>query len=549
MSFVPTGPSVYAQSSPTGNPLDTFHAQYLKTPLTATIGGSDLPVLQFTAFAWLGTQGSTSAQPTWTWKSTSAPASLLKYSITANGNVVVGPLTISASSTSVGLTSLYPTIPGYLYGLTLVASNGSGSATFTGTPGYNSDATATFSSFSWAGGIGTTSAQPTWVWTISGTNTSVPDTLTYKLYQNSTLLVSGSLPAGYGYTPPTTTYTYNGTTLLNGIYQLVLYCNGVQSFTNSETNTSSLTVPRITPSSFNFASTLGGPAAAPTWTWTLSGGTPDTMTVNLYGDSSTTPTTLLDTRSSYLITNYVYNGTTVGNYYYKIVVSASNAAGSATPYMDTECNTLTQQPFVNLSGDQFNGSSGTTYAQPSWTWTYGGGPPASYAWILYIDPAYPLTLNPSTIADSGTSAITSYTYNGSTIPTYSYGFVVTATNPLGSDNGNGPWVLQNYAPVTASITSSIGTGTSAMPSATVTSSNATSIRFRLYQSKTTTNPGSSLSACTLIGSYNNLSPTGNDTYAFSNTTIIGRWYIINCLVSGQNGSVVVQSTSMLCSAS
>ena len=193
IGFVPTGPSIFSQSSPTGQPFDALHSLYPKTPLTAQIGG-DAPSLQFTGFSWLGTRGSSSAQPTWTWQSTGATVTSLKYTIRqngVNGTIVAGPTTIAASSTTVN-TSALTTIGGDTYTLILVAN---GSTTFTSTTQYNSDATAAFSSFAWGNqGIGTLLAQPTWNWAISSstTPTSVPDTLTYEVYSDTldTLLLT-----------------------------------------------------------------------------------------------------------------------------------------------------------------------------------------------------------------------------------------------------------------------------------------------------------------------------------------------------------------------
>lgn len=547
--FVRTGAAVFSQSSPTGDPLDTYHAQYPKTPLTLQFG-SDPPVLEFTAFSWAGTQGGVLAAPTWTWKSTSAPASLLKYSILQNGTLILGPLTIAANSTTVS-TSTLPTIGGYTYQIVLVATNAGGSSTFTSTAQYNSDTTATFSSFSWAGGIGTLTAQPTWTWTVASSTTppSTPATLTFQLFADTsatptTLISSGSLPAGYG-VPSTLSYVFSGATLLNRYYKLNLTCNGVLSFTNTQQNLSSLTLPVITPESFVWTGTVGSTSAAPKWTWLSTGGVADSITASIYGDASATPTTLLTTGSggnSFLTLDYT--GATVANYYYKITVNAENGIGNATPVSDTQQNVLAA-PTATLATSGFDGTQGGTSSLPYWTWTYGGGTPASYAWTVYGD----TSATPTTVLDSGTSSITSYQYTGVTVNGYYYKLSVTAMNAGGS--GSFSDTLNNTGPIGVSVgAESIGTGTAAAPAVTAASVYATSVQFQLYQSKTSTNPGALPSGgYTLIATSTNSSPTGYDSYSYPGSTIVTRWYRYLITATNSLGSATAQTSSLQCNSS
>ena len=820
IGFVPTAPSVYSQSSPSGSPFDALHTQYPKTPITASIG-SNPPVLEFTGFAWLGTQGGTSAQPTWTWKSTSAPASLLKYTFTENGGVIFGPTTIPASSTSVGITSAYPTKPGYVYGLKLVASNAGGSATFTATSQYNSDATAAFSSFSWANGIGTLTAQPTWNWTVSssGSPVSVPDTLTYQLYKDvalggtvtdangyrthtftssgtftvlsaltaSSLVVgggggggftncaggggaggavlttssslasgsfsvvvgnggaggiyassvyspaasggnssfngvtgigggyggsittyspfqfnganggcggggsyngfsggigsqggngangsplntgpnsggggggmggnggapnliggnsggaggagssytlggvsylvsggggggtdgnigpggsgiggngnnpaspfsalsngkdgtgsggggggggyadtrggtggsgivvisyalpapvsTGSLPAGYGYTPATTSYAFTGTTLLNAYYRFILYCNGKLSFSNSQQNLSSLTLPRFVLASFIWGNGQGNTSANPKWTWTSAGGLPDSITASIYGDASATPTTLVATStgdSTFL--TYGYTGSTPANYYYKLVVTGTNGIGTSSPPLtDTEQNVVVA-PTATLSSFAFDGTLGSTTAYPHWTWTYGGGPITSYLWTVYGD----TSSTPTTELVSGTSSITDYQFVGATVAGYYYRLVVAPSNAGGT--GNLDDTRLNLNPPGVSITaSSMGTGTAAAPSVTAYTAYgaayaAASLAFKLYVSKGSTDPGTAPTGYNLVVT-STITPTGSDTYTYSGATVIGKYYRYIVTATNAAGSTSSQTVSFLCAAS
>jgi len=552
IGFVSTGPSVYSQSAPTGDPFDAFHDQYAKTLFTQTINGSNLPVLQFTNFVWSGVQGSMSAGPTWTWKSLGGVPTSLTYSVISNTGIT-SPISIAASLLTLNIVG---STPGYQYQLKLVASNADGSSTFISSPAqYNSDSVATFSSFAWAGGIGTTLAQPTWTWTFSSASSSpAPDTLRYELYADTsatptTLIAAGSLPAGLYLYPYTTTFVYSAATLLNRYYKFILYTNNVASFSDTEQNLSSLTVPRFTLSSFNWNGTQGSTSSTPTWRWASAGGLPDTITATIYGDASSTPTTQLATQtgdSTFLTLGYL--GSTVANYYYQLVVTGTNGIGTSSPPLtDTEQNILAA-PTATITGFSWGGVIGSTSAAPSWTWSYGGGASTGVTWTLYGDSS----ATPTTVLDSGTSAITSYSYSGATVNTYYYKFSVTVTN--GVSTGGFSDTQRSVGIVSVSIAAqSIGTGTLAAIAVTAASAYAATETIRLYQSKSTTDPGSTLSGYTIIATYPVPTVTGYDSYTYSGATIVGRYYRYNCVVASVSGtgfnSSNAQTTSMLCSAS
>jgi len=229
------------------------------------------------------------------------------------------------------------------------------------------------------------------------------------------------LPAGYGYTPPTTTFASTSATLLNAYYRFVLYCNQALSFSNTQKNTSTLALPVLVLSSFTWT---GG--TQPTWTWTnAAGGSINATTVSLYGDANATPTTLLDTASgtSSLLT-YTYSGTTVLNNYYKIVVNASNGVGSANPLLDTRFYAPPTISITSFVVSSLNGAavSVTDTLADSITIQY-------YESGANIDKNYSafgglITITPATGSDS-------YTKTGLTGLRYYYA-VVTAINGAGS---------------------------------------------------------------------------------------------------------------------
>jgi hypothetical protein len=484
-------------------------------------------------------------------------ASSITYSIRRLTGISGGYVSIASGSLGGAVTTIgtaATTAVGYQFQLVLVASNAGGSATFTSDAVYNSNASASPYSFAWAGGVGTLTAQPTWVWTIisSSNPVSVPDTLTYQLYADTsatptTLIGSGSLAAGYGITPATS-FAFTGATLLNRYYKLNLYCNGVLSFTDTEWNVSSLTVPRFTLASFQWVGGQGSTSSTPKWTWVSAGGQPDTITATIYGDASATPTTQVLTQtgdSTFLTLGYL--GSTPGNYYYKIIITGTNGIGTSTPLTDTEQNVVVA-PTVTLSSFTFDGSLGSTTAYPHWTWAYGGGSITSYSWTVYGSTSY----EPTTVLDSGTSSITGYQFVGATVAGYYYRIVVAPSNAGGTANLDDQRI--NLNPPGVSITaSSIGVGTAAAPSVTAFTNYgaayaAATMSFKLYVSKTTTDPGTAPVGYNLVVS-SSITPTGSDSYTYSGATIIGRYYRYIVQANNAAGYTQAQTVSFLCAAS
>jgi len=435
--------------------------------------------------------------------------------------------------------------------LVLVASNAGGTATFSSEAVYNSDATATLSSFSWVGGIGTLTAQPTWIWTIASISypTSVPDTLTYQLYADAsstptTLILSGSLPAGYGNTPATT-FAFTGATLLNRYYKFNLYCNGTLSFTDTQQNLSSLTVPRFTLASFIWGGVQGSTSSTPKWTWVSAGGEPDTITATIYGDASATPTTQVLTQTSgktFLTLGYL--GSTPANYYYKIIITGTNGIGTSTPLTDTQQN-IQAVPTATLSSFAFDGTQGGTTSYPHWYWSYGGGPIDTYAWTVYGD----ASSTPTTVLASGTSSITDYQYVGATVGGNYYKLSVAATNTTGS--GSFTDTRLNLGAPGVSITASgIGSGTAAAPYVTAFTNYGAayapaSLAFKLYVSKAFMDPGTAPTGYNLVVT-STITPTGSDSFTYSGTTVLGKYYRYICTATNAAGSISGQTVSFLC---
>lgn len=296
--------------------------------------------------------------------------------------------------------------------------------------------------------------------------------------------------------------------------------------------------PRFTLVSFIWGNGIGTVDANPKWTWRNDGGVASTITAQIFGDGSPTPTTLLATQTGdNTFDSFGYTGATAANNYYKIVLTASNALGPSDAFSNTQQNLL-PAPTVTLTSSEFAGTIGGTSAVPTWTWTYGGGV-GTKAWSFLVD---------GVTTDSGTSSITSYAYIGATVFNKVYTFSVTVTNGSGSANFSNS--LPNAQSVGVGIASqSIGYGTSANPSVTTTSSNAATVTIQLLQSKTTTDPGPTVGGYTQINSvvYSGTPISTNITYTYTGTTIVGRFYRWRVIGANAASTVtIISDTSLPC---
>jgi hypothetical protein len=273
--------------------------------------------------------------------------------------------------------------------------------------------------------------------------------------------------------------------------------------------------PRFVLVSFIWGNGIGTVDANPKWTWRNDGGKASTITAQIYGDGSPTPTTLLATQSGdNTFDTFGYDGATAANNYYKLVLTASNVVGNSDAFSNIQQNLL-PAPTVTLTSSEFAGTVGSTSAVPTWTWSYGGGV-GTKVWSLIVD---------GVTVDTGTSSITSYAFIGATVFNKVYTFSVVVTNGSGSANFSNS--LPNAQSVGVGIVSqNIGYGTAANPTVTVSSSNAHSLDFKLLQSKTTTDPGPTIGGYTQINTHTHYGNpiTGNQTYTYTGATIVGRFY-------------------------
>lgn len=369
-----------------------------------------------------------------TWNNTGG-AVTSPYSVVLYGDAFSPPTTIRDSTTTAsttytsGVTTTYDFF--YYYTITGTNADGSSSASTSILQAPSQAPSLLFSSFSFGGVQGSTTAAPTWNWTNTG---GVPVTQTYVLYSDatnppSTVIASGSLG------PTDLTFVYGGATVDGNYYTMEVTATntgGSSSFNNTQVN--NRVPPVITFSSFAFAGTIGGVSATPTWNWTLSGGAVATMSFTLYADATPSPTSVVASGTlSTTATSYAYTGATVADYYYRLVVSVVNTGGSDS-FDDTNRQNL-RPPVIAFASFSWTGGQGLTTAAPEWTWTSTGGAPASYQVRLlervFGVPPYVLI---DTQTPSGTTL--SYLYSGAVQQDYEYEARVTAFNSSGSSNFN-----------------------------------------------------------------------------------------------------------------
>jgi hypothetical protein len=491
------------------------------------------PVLTMSSFAFSGTMGSTFSQPTWTWSSTS------------NLGIISAPVSPAPFTFTSGPSTLVVNSP---FSFTIPAQATSDTNYFLSGPQYSDVVSST--------AIG---------WTVS-----LPDV---PVETNTTTVfgfTGSSIPGGGGFA-----YIYSGngyiTIIGNGTSNsfiapgwqrgsilTFIVVNGVGSYYFNNVFVYSAAYVPLDGSNVRFQFVRYGDTSYSAQTFNQvsfgqitrgTGGVPTTTTVSLYGDANKTPTTLLETTTGdSTLLGYTYRGATVGNYYYQVSINASNAVGSSLTIIDTEKNILIP-PTATLSSFAFDSTPGTDPSYPHWYWAYGGGTPTSYSWTVYGD----ASASPTTVLASGTTSITDYQYTGATVAGYSFKLTVSAINAGGTGTFSDTRVNQ-AAPGVSITAQSIGTGTSAAPSVTAYTGYAnsqplTSVTFALYQSKTSTDPGTLPSGgYTLINTYTNSSPVSSETRTFSGTTILTRYYRYLVTAVNSVGSTSGQTTSMLCSA-
>lgn len=286
--------------------------------------------ITLTSFSWGGTEGSTTAQPTWNWTNSGGAISsytMVLYADTNNppSTIVSGTTTPSASATSY----TYPgsTVLGYYYMLYIRANNATGNSSITdsrrnGVPPPN----LSLASFSFAGGFGT-DAQPTWTWTNSG-----GDIVSYTLYIYSdtnnppTTEVESATPDS-----STLSYVYDNPTTADNFYKIaVTATNAVGSSTLTDVRFNGLGAPSLELTYSFFNNGAGNTYPTPLWIWNNNGGTPTTLTAYIYADVNNPPTTLVNTDSVTPTDNYYvyYNEIAIG-YYVRLRLVAVNSFGNS----------------------------------------------------------------------------------------------------------------------------------------------------------------------------------------------------------------------------
>jgi hypothetical protein len=299
-----------------------------------------------------------------------------------------------------------------------------------------------------------------------------------------------------------------------------------------------INTPRFVLVSFLWGNGIGAVDANPKWTWRNDGGVASTITAQIFGDGSATPTTLLATQvGDNTFDTFGYDGATAANNYYKLVLTASNVIGPSDAFSNTQQNLL-PVPTVTLTSSAFAGTVGSTSAVPTWTWTYGGGV-GTKVWSFIVD---------GVTIETGTSSITSYAFIGATVFNKVYTFSVVVTNGSGSANFSSS--LPNAQSVGVGIASqNIGYGTAANPTVTTTSSNAATVTIQLLQSKTTTDPGPTVGGYTQINSvvYSGAPISANITYTYTGATIVGRFYRWRVVgVNSASTVTTISDTSLPC---
>jgi hypothetical protein len=176
---------------------------------------------------------------------------------------------------------------------------------------------------------------------------------------------------------PTLTYTYTGPTIADYYYSIRVTATnsaGFSTYKSINRNSAPATIPTVTFQSFAWSGVVGSASAQPTWTWALStgSGTPTSLAVIVYGDASSSPTTQLISFSPGASTvTYSYTGTTIPSYYYKISVTAQNAAGFSTPMVNTNQN-VAAASIVATGGAITNPTTGPYAGKTVHTFTSSG---------------------------------------------------------------------------------------------------------------------------------------------------------------------------------
>ena len=394
------------------------------------------PLLVFGSFSFdvTGTVGGSPAKPKLTWSNSGGAIASYTLNLLSGSTAALGT-SLSLTPPAAGDTSYTytgATTTDTYYSFLLVATNSRNSSSLSQPTPIRNRAAPNLTSgvLTFDGTLGGSSANPKLTWSNSG---GAVESYTLTLLSGST----ASLGTSLSLTPPAvgdTSYTYVGATTTDTYYSFLLVATNVTSSSTLSQPTAkrNRAAPVITLTSFTFGGTVGSTSAAPTLVWSSTGGAVESYTLVVYGDTSSTPVTVLSsTPPASGDLSYAYPGSTVASYYYKMVLTATNITSpdsviTTSAILNISAPSLSQTSFV------FAGTKGSTDARPTLTWSNSGGAVATYTLFLWYGATTPPTTKlPLTPAPA--SGDTSYTYTGTTTSDYYYKYTLTGTNAGGSN--------------------------------------------------------------------------------------------------------------------
>ena len=330
-------------------------------------------------------------------------------------------------------------------------------------------------------------------WSNSG---GIVESYTLNLLSGSTAALGTSLSI----TPPAagdTTYTYTGATVTDTFYSFLLVATNVTSSSTLSQPTAirNRAAPNLTSGVLTFNGTLGSISAAPRLTWSNSGGTVESYSLNLLsGSTSGLGTSLSITPPEVGDTTYTYAGATVNDTFYSFLLVATNVTSSSTLSQPTAKRNRAA-PVITQTSFAFGGTVGSTSAAPTLVWSSTGGTIESYALVVYGD----ANSTPTTVLASTPPAVgnTTYVYPGSTVASYYYQMVLTATNVTSPASVITTSVISNITAPSLSLVSFAFAGTigtvNANPTLTWSNSGGTVASYTLtLKNGATSPPGTSL---------------------------------------------------------
>ena len=271
---------------------------------------------------------------------------------------------------------------------------------------------------------------------------------------------------------------------------------------------------------FDVTGTVGGTPAKPKLTWSNSGGAVDSYTLNLLsGSTAALGTSLSLTPPAAGDTSYTYTGATVNDTFYSFLLVATNVTNSSTLTQPTAIRNRAA-PVITLTSFTFGGTAGSTSAAPTLVWSSTGGAVESYALVVYGDAnSTPTTVLSSTPPASGDL---SYAYPGSTVNSFYYKMVLTATNVTSPTSVITTSVIVNISPPSLSEISFAFAGTlgstDAQPTLTWSNSGGAVATYTLFLWYGATTPPTTKLPLTPAPA------SGDTSYTYTGTTTSDYYY-------------------------